>query len=629
MGARFRHHVRVHRRLRLLRLLPLPLVLAAAACGSTPPTSGAAGSSTNTGTASAQGEASAQLAAATAATTGEKAATAATAAGKIATADRATTAPTATSAKSARPVHAPVYKRRIDPGQTGWFASPSLVDLNRDGKLEIVAPMYSTYLFSPSGRRLATGTASAGRVYAPSVVADLDGDGTKEIVVGGTGAVVAYEWRGGRLVVKHGWPASVRSGGQTPEVRGLAAGDLLGDGRIEVVATTTNTSRTGSQVFVFDSRGRLFQPRRGHSPAWPRYNQLRGAGNDKDFNGQGNTGYGTYGLNVGIGRLEDGKQQDIVVTYDNHQINVFRPDGTSVLASRWYTNPANQYLGRRLGWGQFIRWLSPKVEDSHMHSHGPWPSVAQTPWLQWSASPPSIADLDNDGRNEVVGVPTVEKHIPYQAQAQAVMVLDGAQGGGARSARRHRGFTTLPLTGKPLPRAAGDWYPPDGVPAPALVDVNRDRKKDIVFPGNDGYVYAVSSTGKRLWRYGYAPGRPRTFASEVVAADLNRDGVPELVFGVYGLKAGSGRLVVLTAAGKLVSNRKLPNQRSNGNGVGIAAAPSIADVDGNGTVEIVTLSIDHGLDVFTVPGSKAGTAPWPTGRGGLLRAGTPSPATGH
>ena len=93
-------------------------------------------------------------------------------------------------------MRAPVFKRRIDPGQTGWFASPSLVDLNRDGKLEIVAPMYSTYVFSPSGRRLATGTASAGRVYAPSVVADLDGDGTKEIVVGGTGAVVAYDWRG-------------------------------------------------------------------------------------------------------------------------------------------------------------------------------------------------------------------------------------------------------------------------------------------------------------------------------------------------------------------------------------------------------------------------------------------------
>ncbi|HYJ74877.1 MAG TPA: FG-GAP-like repeat-containing protein [Kineosporiaceae bacterium] len=487
----------MHRRLRLLGLLPLPLVLAATACGSTPPASRAAGGTATTRGAAAAGTAS-PVTGALAAPQGRSSASAGT----------------ARPARPAAPVRRPVLERRIDPGQTGWFASPSLVDLDGDRKLEIVAPMYSTYVFSGRGRRLATGTASAGRVYAPSVVADLDGDGTKEIVVGGTGSVVAYEWRAGRLVVKPGWPASVTSGGQTPEVRGLAAADLLGDGRIEVVATTTNTSPTGSQVFVLDARGRLFQPRGGHAPAWPRYNQLRGAGNDKDAGGQGNSGYGAYGLNVGIGRLEDGRQQDIVVTFDNHQINVFRPDGTSVLASRWYTNPANQFLGRRLGWGQFIRWLDPKVEDAHLHAHGAWPSVTRTPWLQWTASPPSIADLDNDGRNEVIGVPNVEKNEPYQTQAHALMVLDGAQGGGGRSARRHPGFTTLPLTGKPVARGPGDWYPPDGVPAPTPVDLTRDGTKDIVFPGNDGYVYAVSrpargcgGTGTRRAGRGRSPPR--------------------------------------------------------------------------------------------------------------------------
>jgi len=171
-------------------------------------------------------------------------------------------------------------------------------------------------------------------------------------------------------------------------------------------------------------------------------------------------------------------------------------------------------------------------------------------------------------------------------------------------------------------RKDGDWYPPSGVPAPTLVDLTGDRKPEIVFPGNDGYVYAISSAGKRLWRWGYAPGKARTFASEVVAGDLNRDGVSELVFGVYGLAANSGRLVVLTAQGAKVADLRVPRQASDGNGIGIAAAPSVADLDGNGTLEIVTTSIDHGLDVWTVPGSKAGTTPWPTGRGSLLRRGT-------
>ena len=174
------------------------------------------------------------------------------------------------------PVKKPVWVRRIDPGQTGWFSSPALVDLDGDGSKEIVAPLYSTYVYSATGAKLATGTATSGRVYAPSVVADLDGDGVTEIVVGGSGTVGAYEWRNGQLVTKQGWPASVASGGQKPEVRGLAAADLDGNGTIEVVATTTNTSPTGAQVFVFAANGTLYQPSGGHSPAWPRYNQLTG-----------------------------------------------------------------------------------------------------------------------------------------------------------------------------------------------------------------------------------------------------------------------------------------------------------------------------------------------------------------
>jgi len=522
-------------------------------------------------------------------------------------------------------VRKPVWVRRIDPGQTGWFSSPSLVDLNGDGLKEIVAPLYSTYVYSATGAKLATGTATSGRVYAPSVVADLDGDGVTEVVVGGSGTVGAYEWRNGQLVTKPGWPASVASGGQKPEVRGLAAADLDGDGTIEVVATTTNTSPTGAQVFVFAANGKLYQPAGGHSPAWPRYNQLPGSGNDKDFNGQGNDGYGAYGENVGIGQLDDDPQLEIVVTFDNHQINLFNHDGTSVLASDWYTNRASAHAGQRLGWGQFIRWQSAKVEDAQWHAHtGAWPTPKKDSWLQWTASPPSIGDLDRDGHAEVIGVPNVEKKIPYVTQSHAVMVLDGAQNGGVRSGRRHAGFTTLPKTGKPIVRKSGDWYPPDGIPAPTLVDLTGDGRLDIVFPGNDGYVYAISSAGKRLWRWGYAPGRKRTFASEVVAADLNADGRPELVFGMYGRAAKSGRLVVLSAKGKKIAKLTVPRQARDGNGIGIAAAPSIADLDGNGTLEIVTTSIDHGLDVWTVPGSVAGATTWPTGRGSLLRNGSAS-----
>jgi hypothetical protein len=226
----------------------------------------------------------------------------------------------------------------------------------------------------------------------------------------------------------------------------------------------------------------------------------------------------------------------------------------------------------------------------------------------------------------VIGLPNAEMKEPYETQAYAFMVLDGAQHGGARSARRHKGFVTLPLSGKPAVRGDGDWYPPSGIPAPTVVDIAGDSRPEIVAAVPDGFVYAVGPTGKRLWRYDYAHGAAKTFASEVVAADLNRDGTPELVFGIYALARGSGRLVVLSAAGKLLHDVRLPNQRVDGNGIGVAAAPSIGDLEGDGRLDIVLSTFDHGIDVFRVQGSGTSCLPWPTGRGNLLRNGT-GPAT--
>jgi hypothetical protein len=528
------------------------------------------------------------------------------------------------------PVQKPVFvwnaKGDKSWAETGWFSSPGIVDLDGDGKKEIVAPFYSVFVFDASGKTLSTikkDTYTKGRVYAPAVVADLDKDGVIEVVAAGNeGTVAAFEYRAGALVIKPGWPASTESGGQKPEGRGIAAADLDGDGTVEVAVTTTNTSSTGAQVFVFSADGKLYQPAGTSWQAWPRYNTLSGPGGDADANGMGHHGYGCYGLNVGIGNIDDDPKLEVLATYDNHHVNAFKPDGTSIRAASYFTNRDSKYKGQPLDWGQFIRWLDPQVEEQHYHLHqGGWPDVNKTMWLQWTASPPSVADLDGDGKNEVVGIPNAEQHEPYETQGYAFFVLQGAHGDGSRSAMRMPGWETPPMSAKPAVRPDGDWYPPSGVPSPVVANIVGDARPEIIAAINDGAVYAIGPDAKVLWMYNYAKGAPKTFASEPVVADLNRDGVPEILFGTYSLEPNAGRLVILANTGAELFDIVLPGQGKNGNGIGVPAAPSVGDLDGDGTLEVALTSFEHGLDVLNVPGSGTKCLPWPTGRGNLLRNG--------
>jgi hypothetical protein len=530
-------------------------------------------------------------------------------------------------AGGASAVQQPVFVRN-HPGQTSWFASPVVADLDGDGSSELVVAYYDLFVFSSTGELLDMADEGEGRVYAPHVVADLDDDGTTEVVVGRGHEVIAFEWRAGRLELKSGWPADTTTAGSQPEIRGMAAADLDGNGSIEVVVTTTQTASTadgGAQVFVLNPDGSSYQPAGGHVPAWPRYNNLTGPGNDADRNGPGHSGYGCYGLNVGIGEIDDDPDLEIIVTYDNHFIQAFDHDGVAIDASDYYTNRTPPWVGNRLTWGQFIRWADPQVEHDHYHLHtGAWPHPDWTEWLQWTASPPGVADLDGDGDKEVVAVANVERHVPYVTQAYAIMILEGAQDNGSRSARRQAGWEDLPRGDAPI--AVDGWYPPYGIPSPTIVDIAGDSRPEIVVSLNDGHVHAYSSSGQRLWRASYLHGHEIMFSSEVTVADLNRDGVPELLLATYGDPDvhDSGRLMVLSAQGAVLHDLALPDPGHNGNGNGAPAAPAVGDLDGDGQLEVFVQTFDHGLDVFTVPGSATNRVLWPTARGGPLRTGAPT-----
>jgi len=535
-------------------------------------------------------------------------------------------------------VNVPVFVRQIKWTGTSWFGSPIIHTLGT-GNRKIIGTFYDIFVWDADGNELARARHGSGyphpsRIYAPAVCADLDGDGIFEIVVASGDVVAAYEWRNNNLIIKPGWPASTCSAGQCPETRGLAAGDLDNNGTIEIVATTTQTKSNGAQVFVFNANGSRYQPPGLSFQAWPRYNTATGYGNDADANGQGNHGYGCFGLNVGIGNLDDDPEKEIVVTFDNHQINVFEHTGVSMLASPWFTNRSSEYSGNRLNWGQFIRWFDPQVEENHYHLHtGTWPHPSNQKWMQWTASPPSVADLNGDGKNEVIAVANVEKDVPYDTKHHSIMVLQGSYGNGSTSAMRLPGWQNLPSSGYPLNRGNRTWYPPRNPPAPTIVDISGDKRPEILYAAHDGYIYCTSATGQRLWRRDIRHGRAIMYGSEIVVADLNRDGIPELILTTYGdpdnITPGKahGYLMILDNSGNLLFDLQLPEQGTNGNGKGAPAAPTVMDINGNGTLEILTQTFGAGFFIYTVPGSAENQLLWPTARGNFLRDGQPLPTS--
>jgi hypothetical protein len=538
------------------------------------------------------------------------------------------TNPVCTPTSSGQAVQAPQWVRNVR-GQTGWYASPIVVDLDGNGSREVVAAYYTLYVYDAQGNLLDSKAGNGGRIYAPHVVMDIDGDGIMEIACGQRHELYVYEWRNNGLQLKNGWPADTTTAGESPEIRGMAASDLDGNGSIEIIVTTTQTQSTangGAQVFVFNSNGGNYQPSGTPFQAWPRYNNRTGTGGDADRNGTGHSGFGCYGLNVGTGDIDDDPEQEIIVTYDNHHIQAFNHDGEAIDASNYFTNRENAYNGMPMTWGQFIRWADPDVEEDHYHLHlsGFWPHPRDQEWLQWTASPPNVVDLDGDGLNEVVGIPNIEMHEPYVTQAYGVMVLEGAHGDGSRSAMRKPGWEILPRGGWPV--QVDGWYPPKGVPAPLTMDIQGDDLPEIVASLNDGCMHAFDASGLQLWRYNYTHQKAIMYASEATAADLNQDGSPEIIFTTYGDpdQNDCGRLIILGADGALVHDVALPNPGHNGNGNGAPSAPTIADLNGDGELEILVQTFDHGMDIFTVPGSADNCLLWSTARGGPLRNGRPS-----
>lgn len=198
-------------------------------------------------------------------------------------------------------------------------------------------------------------------------------------------------------------------------------------------------------------------------------------------------------------------------------------------------------------------------------------------------SPVAIADVNGDGRLDIVTI----------SLEGALAVVDSLG---------------KPLSGFPLylPFPKMEESSPSQVisqgsyAAPVLVDLNKDGAKEIVIPAMDGLVHAYDYFGKTFPGFPVAlevQGKRAKILSSPAVYDVNSDGTLDLIVGSNFAIQNNGYLFAIDGRGNLAPRPIVENFPAmvplirDGFlptvGMGIPASPLIADLNQDGTTEIV------------------------------------------
>ncbi len=475
----------------------------------------------------------------------------------------------------------PVFVRALTGTHEGWLGSPAVADLDGDGTREIVAPRDNRlFVWRPDGTVKWQATVMGTRIWAPPVVANFVGDSKLEVVVGARGRVYMFDAAG---AVVQPFPVLWRD-----EIRAIAAGDLDDDGAHEIVAVTTNKLSANGQLDIIQA----FRADGSVQPGFPP--------NTSGTSGCDSACYvhGGFDQNLALGPIDDDDTDDIFAPHDNAYMSWHRGDGYAFDAASIFRNRTKvpgirgmlDYALAQQGFG----------DDDDLQAH-------------FTNSAPAITDLDGDGDTELVVLGSVQ-NVAQDDREQGVVlfVLN-------RDGTRPPGWTVPFHVPEYL---AGLTDPGNNIVGAtneiAVADLDPDvAGKDLVFAGFDGRMRVVGANKKQRWSTVYTTTSD-VLTSGPVFSDLTKDGVPEVIFTTYSTDPGVSDLFILDAAGKVQRTVALP-------GRGAMPVPTVADIDGDGTLEIlVSLKDPDGTSailVYTIPDSGTNCLPWPTGRGNLRRTG--------
>jgi len=291
------------------------------------------------------------------------------------------------------------------------------------------------------------------------------------------------------------------------EMRSLAAGDVDGDGRLEIVVATTSLLRSGG-------RSDAFQVLRADGSVLPGF-----PANTSGTSGCTDACYlaGAFDQNLALGPLgSNGGGSggwDILVPHDNAYMSWHRGDGVAFdSASIFNKRPKVPGIRFLLDYAEAQRGFS-ETEETSNQAH-------------FTNSPPAIADIDGDGTNEIVVLGSVQN--AAQSDRERGVALWVVRPDGTRPPA-----WTSPFQAPDFLAGLWDFEGTNVVAATnqvSIADIDPETAgREVIFAGFDGRIHAVAADRTPLWSTPYTTSA-RVLTGGVAIADLSGDGVPEVVF---------------------------------------------------------------------------------------------------
>jgi hypothetical protein len=456
---------------------------------------------------------------------------------------------------------------------------------------------------------LGYGVRLSGNVVRDSspLLCDLDGDGTKEIVVGGIdGIIYAYRSNGTLL-----WSYSAT----TPIYSSAACGDLKGDGKIAAVVGLGNKNypaesevanggvialegATGALRWRFNTLDDEFGTRSGLTDVvytTPMLGDLNGDGKlEVFFNGWDRRFYALDADGKMLWQypsLDAGWSSAAIADLDNDgfpEIIV----GNGIVANPNIGTPNGGYLYVFNKDGT-VRWRV--YQDQIFYSS------------------PAIGDINGDGYPEIV-----------------IGTGDYFNGVGKKIYAYDRNGNLLP--GWPI-NLSGYVFS-----SPALADLNGDNIPEVIAGSEDGKLYAWRGDGTQLWSLSpknVFGGVPNPFVGSPIAADVGScsfsgatnpaSGSPSLLFGF------TSEVAVVNSAGTQITDYP-------GNSTGctktiwaetsvLENSVAVDDIDNDGVIELVAASSNRYdpnrgyLYAWKMSSATNAKLPWPQFRQNAQRTG--------